>query len=56
MTESSVTIRIPLNLSEPEPNEDSLTSIREADDIIASSNTSGYSSAAEMFQAMGLEH
>ncbi len=45
--------RIPLNLSDPEPNVDSLESIREADELIASGGP-GHSSAAEMFKAMGL--
>ena len=45
--------RIPLNLSDPEPNEESLESIRQADEIIASGGH-GYKSAEEMFQAMGL--
>ena len=45
--------RIPLNLSDPEPNEESLESIREADEIIASGKP-GYKSAKEMFAAMGL--
>ena len=45
--------RIPLNLSDPEPNADSLESIREADAIIAAGGQ-GYKSAADMFAAMGL--
>jgi DNA-damage-inducible protein J len=45
--------RIPLNLSDPEPNAESLESIREADELIAAGGP-GYSSAAEMFKAMGL--
>lgn len=45
--------RIPLNLSNPEPNAESLESIREADELIAAGGP-GYSSAAEMFKAMGL--
>ena len=45
--------RIPLNLSDPEPNAESLESIREADALIADGGP-GYSSAADMFAAMGL--
>ena len=45
--------RIPLNLSDPEPNAESLESIREADAIIAAGSP-GYKSAADMFAAMGL--
>ena len=45
--------RIPLNLSDPEPNAESLESIREADVIIAAGGP-GYGSAADMFAAMGL--
>ena len=45
--------RIPLNLSDPEPNAESLESIREADALIADGGP-GYSSAADMFEAMGL--
>lgn len=42
--------RIPLNLSYPEPNEDSYRSIREAEDILASGGH-GYKSAHEMLEA-----
>lgn len=45
--------RIPLNLSDPETNADSLESIREADAIIAAGGP-GYKSAEDMFSAMGL--
>lgn len=45
--------RIPLNLSDPEPNKESLESIHEADEIIASKKP-GYKSAEDMFTAMGL--
>lgn len=45
--------RIPLNLSDPEPNAESLESIREADAIIAAGG-SGHKSADDMFAAMGL--
>ena len=45
--------RIPLNLSDPEPNEESLAAIRETEELIAKGGP-GYSSAAEMFRAMGL--
>lgn len=45
--------RIPLNLSDPEPNAESLEAIREADELIAAGGP-GYGSAADMFKAMGL--
>ena len=45
--------RIPLNLSNPEPNDESLESIHQADEIIAAGGH-GYKSAEEMFKAMGL--
>ena len=45
--------RIPLNLMTPQPNEESLASIREADEIIARGE-SGFASAEEMFAEMGL--
>ena len=45
--------RIPLNLADPEPNAESLESIREADKIISEGGR-GYKSAKEMFGAMGL--
>jgi len=45
--------RIPLNLSDPEPTAESLESIHEADNLIASGNP-GYKSAEDMFSAMGL--
>ena len=45
--------RIPLNLSEPEPNADSLESIHQADEIIAAGKP-GYATADEMFKSMGL--
>jgi DNA-damage-inducible protein J len=45
--------RIPLNLSDPEPNAESLESIHDADAIIAEGGP-GYGSAEEMFRAMGL--
>lgn len=45
--------RIPLNLSDPEPNAESLESSREADELIAKGGH-GYKSADEMFSAMGL--
>ena len=45
--------RIPLNLSDPQPNADSLESIREADALIEAGGA-GYKSADEMFAAMGL--
>ena len=45
--------RIPLSLADPEPNADSLASIREADEIIAAGGD-GFNSSAEMFAAMGL--
>lgn len=45
--------RIPLDLSEPQPNAESLASIQEADRIIAEGRP-GYGSAREMLSAMGL--
>ena len=45
--------RIPLNLSDPEPNEESLAAIRETEGLIAKGEP-GHSSAAEMFRAMEL--
>jgi DNA-damage-inducible protein J len=45
--------RIPLNLSDPEPNAESLEAIHEADELIAAGGP-GYGSAADMFEAMGL--
>lgn len=45
--------RIPLSLSDPEPNAESLESIREADRIIAKGD-SGYASVDEMFESMDL--
>ena len=45
--------RIPLNLSDPEPTAESLESIHEADNLIASGKP-GYKSAEDMFSAMGL--
>lgn len=43
--------RIPLNLSYPEPNKESLESIKVAEEVIAK-GSSGYSSAEDMFKAM----
>lgn len=45
--------RIPLSLSDPEPNAESLESIKEADKIIAKGGP-GYASVDEMFESMGL--
>lgn len=45
--------RIPLNLSDPQPNADSHESIREADALIEA-GASGYKSADEMYAAIGL--
>lgn len=42
--------RIPLTLSYPEPNEESLQSIREADEVIARGGR-GFTSAHEMIEA-----
>lgn len=42
--------RIPLTLSYPEPNEESLRSIREADEVIARGGR-GFTSAHEMVEA-----
>lgn len=44
--------RIPLALESLEPNDESLASIDEAESIIAAGDN-GYSSAKEMFEAMG---
>jgi DNA-damage-inducible protein J len=48
--------RIPLNLSYPKPNEESLQSIREADEIIANGKARGFSSAREMLDAAKAEN
>ncbi len=45
--------RIPLTLEYPEPNDESLASIKEAESVIAAGGK-GYSSAKEMFEAMGV--
>ncbi len=45
--------RIPLDLSDSQPNAESLASIKEADRIIAEGRP-GYGSACEMFASMGL--
>ncbi len=45
--------RIPISLEDPQPNAESLESIREADEIIAKGG-SGFASAAEMFEEMGV--
>lgn len=45
--------RIPLSLSDPEPNAESLESTREAGEIIAK-GVSGYTSADDMFESMEL--
>lgn len=45
--------RIPLTLSYPEPNDESLASIKAAEEAIAQGGK-GYSSAKEMFESMGL--
>lgn len=45
--------RIPLTLSDPEPNAESLASIKEADAIIDQGGE-GYASADGMFASMGL--
>lgn len=42
--------RIPLTLSYPEPNEESLQSVREADEVIARGGR-GFTSAHEMIEA-----
>ena len=47
--------RIPLNLSDPEPNADSLEAIREADALISAGDP-GYASAEEMFKAMDIDN
>ena len=45
--------RIPLSLEYPQPNKESMDSIREAEEIIAEGR-SGYATAEEMFNAMGV--
>lgn len=45
--------RIPLSLEYPKPNEESLESIREADEIARNGGPT-YASAEEMFAAMGV--
>lgn len=45
--------RIPLNLSDSEPNDELLEAIREAEGLLADEGH-GYKSAREMFDAMGL--
>lgn len=40
---------IPLHLSDPEPNQESLESVHEADAIIARNGKTGFASADEMF-------
>lgn len=44
--------RIPLTLSGPEPNEESLQAIRETEEILRSGSGKSYTSAEEMFQAI----
>ena len=46
--------RIPLNLSYPEPNAQSLESIREAEEIIAKGGTGHFANAEEMFADLGI--
>lgn len=46
--------RIPLTLSYPEPNAESLESIREADAIIAQGGTGRFQNATEMFADLGI--
>lgn len=46
--------RVPLTLSYPEPNEDSLRAIKEADEIIAKGSTGRFSNAEEMFEDLGI--
>ncbi len=46
--------RIPLRLSYPEPNGESLASIREADEIIARGGTGRFSNADEVFSDLGI--
>lgn len=45
--------RIPLTLSYPEPNDDSLASIKVAEEAIAQGGK-GYSNAKEMLESIGL--
>ena len=44
--------RIPLNLSFPEPNEESLEAIREADEFFASKARGRFANAQEMISAL----
>ena len=46
--------RIPLNLSYPEPNEESEKSIHEAEEIIAQGGTGRFKNAQEMFDDLGI--
>lgn len=44
--------RIPLNLTYPDPNDDSLEAIREADEFFASGGTGRFKSANDMIAAL----
>jgi DNA-damage-inducible protein J len=46
--------RIPLALSYPEPNEKSLASIKEAEEIIAQAAPGRFSNAEEMYKDLGI--
>ena len=46
--------RIPLNLSYPEPNAESMESIREAEEIIATGGTGRFRNTDEMFADLGI--
>ena len=43
--------RIPLNLSDPEPNEESLQAIRETEEMIRSRSGKSYTSGRDLIQA-----
>lgn len=44
--------RIPLNLADPEPNEESLEAIREADDFFASGESARFKTAGDMIASL----
>lgn len=46
--------RVPLTLSYPEPNEESLLSIKEADEIISKGTSGRLANAEEMYKALGI--
>ena len=46
--------RVPLTLSYPEPNDESLTAIKEADKFIAQGKPGRFASADDMFEDLGI--